>query len=312
MGNLLRIEFLKIRRRPRTWIMAVLVVLVMVVFAPIAPHLVPATSPTWKQDTIKANEDLQQMIDSTAVPEEAKGALRAELAMNNYNLEHDLPITKGNAWKYLDFASGTFRLIGVFVVIIAGDSISSEFSWGTIKLLLIRPTSRTKIMYSKYIAALVMSVLFTVFLFIVTYIVGGLFFGFGGYDMPYAYLDPAGDTQMTTLWQHDVRVYALNLVQTLMYGTLAFMISAAFRSSAMAIAIPALLLLAGKELVLFLQKNAWMKYMIISNTDLVSHVEGPTVFKDTTLGFALGMLALYFVAFHLIAWYTFNKRDVAA
>ena len=117
---------------------------------------------------------------------------------------------------------------------------------------------------------------------------------------------------MTTLWQHDVRVYALNLVQTLMYGTLAFMISSAFRSSAMAIAIPALLLLAGKELVLFLQKNAWMKYMIISNTDLVSHVEGPTVFKDTTLGFALGMLALYFVAFHLIAWYTFNKRDVAA
>ncbi|MGB8953931.1 MAG: ABC transporter permease [Tumebacillaceae bacterium] len=312
MGNLLRIEFLKIRRRPRTWIMAILMILVMAVFAPIAPHLIPAPEATWKQDTIKANEDIKQLLASNSLPEEAKVALRAELAMNTYNIEHDLPKTQGNAWRYLDFSSGVLLLTTVFVIIIAGDTISSEFSWGTIKLLLIRPTSRSKIMYSKYIAALVMSVLFTLLTFVGTYVIGGLFFGFGGFDQPYAYLNPDGIVQMTTLWKHVVLEYGVNLLQMVMYVTLAIMLSAVFRSSAMAIAIPALLLLSGPQLILFLKKNAWVKYTLMANTNVLSHIEGPTLFQGTTLGFSIGVLAMYFVVFHWIAWYTFNKRDVAA
>lgn len=292
--------------------MAALVILVMVVFAPIAPKLVPAAPDTWKEDTIKATEELKLQIESDKVPEEAKQAMRAEVAMNEYNIEHNISKVDGNAWRYLDFSSGVNRLIAIFVVIIAGDIISSEFSWGTIKLLLIRPTSRTKIMYSKYVSVLVMSVLFTLLLFVVTYLVGGLFYGFGGYDQPYAYLNPDGHVQLTPLWKHVVLVYGVYLLQTLIYVTLAFMLSAAFRSSAMAIAIPALLLLVGPELVLFMKESEWVKYTLMANTNVLSHIEGPALFEGTNMAFALGVSAVYFVAFHLIAWFTFTKRDVAA
>lgn len=38
-------------------------------------------------------------------------------------------------------ASFTFYLCTIFSVIVAADSVAGEFSWGTIKLLLIRPWS---------------------------------------------------------------------------------------------------------------------------------------------------------------------------
>ncbi|MFD2875395.1 ABC transporter permease [Paenibacillus rhizoplanae] len=43
----------------------------------------------------------------------------------------------------------------------AADSVAGEFTWGTIKLLLIRPWSRSKILLSKYISLVIFSLVST-------------------------------------------------------------------------------------------------------------------------------------------------------
>ena len=63
-------------------------------------------------------------------------------------------------------ASGLIILVTLFTVIIAGDMVAGEFTRGTIKLLLIRPASRSKILLSKYVTTLLFAATLLVILFI--------------------------------------------------------------------------------------------------------------------------------------------------
>jgi ABC-2 type transport system permease protein len=48
---------------------------------------------------------------------------------------------KTGLWGFVTTCSVLLFMVQIFSVIIAGDIVASEFSWGTIKLLLIRPAN---------------------------------------------------------------------------------------------------------------------------------------------------------------------------
>lgn len=54
--------------------------------------------------------------------------------------------------SFVSMSTSLSTLVFIFTVIVAGDSVASEFTWGTIKLLLIRPATRSKVLASKYIS----------------------------------------------------------------------------------------------------------------------------------------------------------------
>lgn len=74
----------------------------------------------------------------------------------------------------------------------AGDSLAGEFSTGTIKLLLIRPASRLKILLSKYASMIMFGLLLLVILFVVSVSVNGLLYRFGHVDLPLVTVDADG------------------------------------------------------------------------------------------------------------------------
>ena len=80
-----------------------------------------------------------------------------------YKLEHKI---FGDNQEMIDFIVSSMvyvdDLIIVAIIIIAGSIVSSEFSKGTIKQLLIKPHSRSKILLSKIIASLIVIFLFCV------------------------------------------------------------------------------------------------------------------------------------------------------
>ena len=55
-------------------------------------------------------------------------------------------------WDGINGSASMVLVITVFTIIIAGDILAGEFSSGTIKLLLIRPANRLKILIAKYIS----------------------------------------------------------------------------------------------------------------------------------------------------------------
>lgn len=76
------------------------------------------------------------------------------------------------------FAAVGFLLI-VVVSLFAGDTISSEASWSSLRYLLAQPVPRARLLRQKLAVAGVLCVVATALLPVWSYVVGGLFFGFG-------------------------------------------------------------------------------------------------------------------------------------
>lgn len=207
-----------------------------------------------------------------------------------------------HAFSFVAMSAGMTWLVFLFSVIVAGDIVASEFTWGTIKLLLIRPATRSKILAAKYIAVVLFLVTLLLFLLIISYFVGLIFFGLSG-----AISDHEAFPSI-------MRAYGIKFIDLLMYVTLAFMISAAFRSSSLAIGLSICLMFTAGTAVAILAtfKYTWVKYILFANTDLSPYLVGgqPPV-QGMTLGFSVTMIVLYWIAFYAVSWLLFTKRDVA-
>lgn len=215
-------------------------------------------------------------------------------------------------WDGVNVSANLIIVITIFTIIIVGDSVAGEFSSGTIKLLLIRPASRVKILVSKYISFLLFGMLLLLTLFVISVAVNGVLYGFGYMDLPLISMTAEGQiverNMVLNLW----KMYMLNGVSTVMYVTLAFMISSAFRSSTMAIGFSIGALFAGNIVLEALQRFDWSKYLLFANTDLTQYLTGHPFQEGMTLSFSIGVLAVYFLVFNLISWLFFTRRDVAA
>lgn len=209
-------------------------------------------------------------------------------------------------FSYLE-AEVVLSLITIFAVIIAADSVAGEFSTGTIKLLLIRPWSRSKILLSKYVSLLLFMLFFTVSLLLFTLLVNGVLFGSNG---EYTYPNQGSRSYIVYLLSY----YGLNLIQIIVTVTMAFMISTVFRSSALAIGLSIFLLLGGNMMaaLLSLLDKPWVDYVLFMNYGLSTYVSGGTPIPDRPFGFSLAVLAGYYVIFIALSWYVFRRRDVAA
>ena len=107
--------------------------------------------------------------------------------------------------------------------------------------------------------------------------------------------------------------YLLGSVNRIVMATLAFAISSLIRSSALAIGVSLFAMLAGSGAVLFLKEALnidWARYIVFANTDLNAILSGTTPFVNQTIGFALGVIAVYMVVFLLTAWDGFVRREV--
>lgn len=207
-----------------------------------------------------------------------------------------------NVWdSYMTTFSVAFSLNIIFTVVIAADAVAGEFTWGTIKLLLIRPWSRSKILLSKYTAMVLFSLASTVFLTVVALAASFLL----------------ADSNASPTWSDTTRVVILDLVyryaELFITVTLAFMISSVFRSSALAIGMSMFLMFAQMILPALLppDRYEWARYLIFNHMNLRVYIHSDTGAGGSTLGFSLLILAAYYALFMVVAWSVFRRRDVA-
>ncbi|QJC51150.1 ABC transporter permease [Paenibacillus albicereus] len=209
-------------------------------------------------------------------------------------------------------------LANIFSVIIAADSVAGEFTGGTIKLLLIRPWTRSKVLLSKYVSVL----LFVIFSLLVVYLsvllINSAVFGYErgvAAEEAFGVLDPG-----LSAWSYYHQYFLLELISSIVGVTLAFMISAVFRSSALSIGLSLFLLLMGATLSQLLQlvDKAWVDYVLFQHLSLTRYIGSGGASGELhsgspmTMGFSLSVLAGYYLVFMALSWFVFTKRDVAA
>ena len=205
-------------------------------------------------------------------------------------------------------------LVTIFTVIIAADSVAGEFSSGTIKLLLINPVSRFKILLSKYVTTLIFSLLLFVLLFCTAFLVSGLLEGFKDIGLPYIYASSDHVIHSVNMAGHVIGSYGYASIEMIIIVTMAFMISAVFRSSLIAMGLSLGIMFVGSGVAAFLAQYqySWAKYFLFENTDLTVYLTGNPNIAGMTLSFSIMVLIVYFLIFNALSIYVFNKRDVAA
>ena len=314
MVNLVLNENMKIYRRLRTWILVALMVAFVLFVNIIEWHSdgKKAKGEGWRSELIKENQQYSENLKNPDFGEDDRTYFQEQIALNNYHLDQNIRSTDGTLWDGVNGSAGMMILITIFTIIIAGDSLAGEFSAGTIKLLLIRPANRVKILVSKYISFLLFSMLLLLTLFIISIIINGILYGFGNMNLPLVSITAEGliveKNMVLNLW----KTYMLGGISTVMYVTMAFMISSAFRSSAMAIGFSIGALFAGNIIMEALQRFEWSKYLLFANIDLTQYLSGHPFQEGMTMSFSIGVLTVYFLVFNLISWLIFTRRDVAA
>lgn len=100
----------------------------------------------------------------------------SNIEINKYIIEHKQNINKENTINYqLRTILEDYELFVIIVILILGSIlIGEELNKGTIKLLLIKPYTRTKILLSKYLSALIVIAILLIILVLGELIIGGL------------------------------------------------------------------------------------------------------------------------------------------
>ncbi|MCD9022505.1 ABC transporter permease [Cohnella silvisoli] len=314
-NDLLRNENMKIYRRPRTWLMIGFLVLSLLLMSGLMKwDEVRNESPDWKQQVTQQNLVLQKEIqENNKIGPDHIESMKKEIKLNEYYLEHNINPNEQSMWDYVNNSAMLIILVTILTVIVAADMIAAEFTWGTIKLLLVGPASRSKVMLSKYVATMGFALLLLIISFAVAFAAGAALQGFGGLNLPHLTIGADGIVHEGSMVVDSLQRYGYAIVSLLMYVTFAFMISAAFRSSSMAIAFSLLFMLVGNTLTAVFSSYEWVKYLLFANVDLTQYLAGSNpVRPEMTLSFSIMILIAYYVLFQFVSWLLFTKRDVAA
>jgi len=310
--NLINNELTKIYIQKSTWIMYIILAVIIIgagIIVYTADDIkVSYDEDTWRTELQVENEQLTMEMEEEEFLESLNSPL---IERNNYYLENDIQPTGYGAWNFVRENQILLSVVSLFSIIVAAGIMANEFRWGTIKLLLIRPISRTKILVSKYISVLLFALFTLLFVLTFSWIIGAILFGVEGLN-PYTILNKSNGIAYVSVIGEIISGYGYQLINLVMMATFAFMISSIFRSSALAIGTAIFLMMAGNSIVAFFADYGWAKYILFANTDLSQYSNGSEPLIDgMSLQFSIIILFVYFAVFLAASWGVFTKRDVA-
>lgn len=239
-----------------------------------------------------------------------------------YGLENNIPDLSQikDARSVLDGGYEIFIILSIIMVIIIGGGIvSSEYSKGTIRLLLIRPVSRWKILLSKLLAVLIVG-MGVVFIGITTlYISTGVVFGFETYKVPL--LDTInGSIVHLSYIKFIISKIILSCSSLVFITALVFLISTVAKNTALAVAISMMLYLGtvpATDMLISLKQtwivSTFVPYINVSYLRLI-----PSTQQMLSQSFGMQLeytkgatqLLLISIVMLLITFITFIRRDV--
>ncbi|EFI68199.1 ABC transporter permease [Lysinibacillus sp. HST-98] len=313
MLKLIQNEWMKLWHKKGTWAMVAMLILVILVPAGITKYY-EVKSPTegsWKDIEQEAIQSYKETLAGEDLTEEDKAYFQEQMAISEYRLANDAPSQKDSSLaSFMSFTSGMLTLVTLFTVITAASIVSSEFSTGTIKMLLTRPMSRAKVLTSKLLTTFLFGLLLYVVNVVVSALIGLVLFGMGtGVELEMV----NGQVVEKAVWSDLAYHYLLSGGDFVMSTLFAFLIGSVFRSSSLAIGLTMFLSFTGGMIVMFLSRYDIVKYIWLTHSDLTQYEHGGgSMIADVTLPFSLTVLAIYAVVFLVISYSTFMKRDVTA
>lgn len=282
----------------------------------------------WKEEILSAISDNRYQLstgmgENGALTDEEKENLEKDTAIAIHRLQTDnAPVEQGSMFGFLSQASMLVSMLSLFIIIIGATMMASEYSTGTIKLLLISPHKRWKLFAAKMASLFLVGVGMLVLLFASALVTGGVLFGFTGVGPYLGFAD--GQVTETSYLLMSVFRYLLACPELLVMTSLAVMLAVIMRRSAVAIGVGTALLFGGsmismilrmlpydfKRFILFLNTDLSMYFPQLSSGQFMNDQMASVPAPGMTVQFSLAVLAVYFICFTYIALDSFNRRDI--
>lgn len=251
-----------------------------------------------------------EAISRYAIENNINGTISSQ---GNSNLKYGLAYSAKS--ELFDVFSGYSLFIIILIIIIAGTIVSEEFNKGTIKLLLVRPYSRIKILLSKYITCLIVLVCSMVCVTLMQTVVGGIVFGFDSYKDPTVVYNFTTNSLNTVSMLGTLATAALAILPKLiLLMTLAFTLSTVFTNSPVAIAIPLLGTMVESiinNLAIMYEKANFLKYFVTPNWDFSQYLYGALPeMKGITLKFSICICLAYYIVMMALSIWNFKRKNI--
>ena len=291
----------------------------------------------WKNTLIEEisilKGNIRTGIDTTtgkALTEDGLKKAEDSIKMNEYRLEHNMPpfmtgiSSVGETRKIYDYMVGslTMLVLAVMIIIIAGSSMSSEFSKGTIKFWSFTPNKRWKILFSKLFVNTLILVITTILITLVSTLVGNVFFG-SGESGAYLYVS-SGTVHEINYIAYAILYNLAMAIDIFMFLLLALMLSTIARNTAVAVGISIAAYLGGSTIMQILNmfvKSDWIKFIPFNNLSLADRIFTNdvsysassiinTLTGNISVGFSLAVLGVCAVIMIITMFDSFRKRDI--
>lgn len=202
----------------------------------------------------------------------------------------------------------------IFIIMIAGGIVSSEFEKGTVKMLLVKPYKRGKILLAKYIVSLLMILFIFVITVVFQVIVGGVVFGFDSLSIPAVVYNFNTNSVVTYNMFEYVLIIAVNKLPIyVLLTTLAFALSSIFANTVIAVVLPILGNVASAVINQLASMYSIRELAVFPtlNWDFTQFLFGRLpAYEFTSLGFAVCVCVVYWAIMVSVAWIAFRKREI--
>lgn len=260
--------------------------------------------------------DLESKPNKTYEEKQNYEQAKEDLAQSKYVIENDKDIFNDSNTRgmLLNVFSKYELFIIITIVLIGGAIVSDEFNKGTIKLLLVRPYSRKKILLAKFITVLITTLFICITMCILQFIVGSIFFGFDSLKIPaIEYNHHTGKLIEMSIFKNIVLTGIGKLPIYVLLGTLAFALSTLFNNTAVAIAVTLLGYMASDIINSFAYyyNLKWLKYFVTPNWDFTQFLYGnlPNI-EGLSILFSAVICLIYFAIMMVTSFIVFNKRNI--
>lgn len=325
MGNLIENEMMKLMAKKRLLVITAIISVLVLLFTYAQYKMVQTQqeklgTSDWRALVQQQIIDTQNRLSSSRISAEWKKQLQISLQQQQYYLDHDINPSEPGAPTFVRMflEDSIDLLLPLMVMVIASDLVSSEYSLGSIKLLLTRPVRRWKVLLSKYIT-LCLAISFIVFMAgLLSYLLSGLVFGYRGWQAPILTGFSVNDSGLNTsavklldTWQYVFMDFGLVWFVCIVVGTLSFMLSVLIRSTAAGMGIMLAALISGAILSNMVSSWHTAKYLFMVNLQLTAYLKGtaPPI-EGMSLSFSLLVLLIWWAAAIITAFWVFTKKDV--
>ena len=291
---------------------------------------------TWKNSTIKEIQRSQKGIreginlnSGKLLKAEDKQKLEDLIIMDKYRLEKDIEPSEESSEENFrlrfEMLSPMFviAVISIITVIIAGGTISTEVSSGTIKFWALTPNKRWKILTAKLLSILFYIIILTLIMSLLSVAFANMFFKEKGETYLYV---KNGEVQEIGNTLYTVELYFAKAIPVIIFALFAVMLSTVTRNTAASVSF-SMALYMGNGIVMtiinqFIKKD-WIRFVPFNNLNIAEKIfsnstnlsqmllDGTDTFaKSTSLSFSLCVLGVCAILMLVTMYDSFNKRDI--